>query len=111
MLQTDRLASPFNTAFIVAFPGPSKTGFIQIVAIEGLKPIIQFPLRQPNDALHRRRQVVVDQPAGNPTNGGKSAHMAIKETDLVAPFIEPHQIPLRIHQPQQELPNLGHDPV
>ena len=56
---------------------------------------------------HGRNEVVVDTALQRPAEVGGGAHVSIEEGQLVAALVEPDEVAARVHQTQQELPDLA----
>jgi hypothetical protein len=107
MLQPDRLASTFDATLVVSLPRASKTRLEQEVADQGFEPVRQLPFLQPEDALHRRRQVIVNQAPGHPAQVRERPHMSIQEAGAITMIVQVDEVAARVHQPHQELPCLA----
>ena len=76
----------------MALPHPRKPRLEQIVIRQRLETIRQLPVGRHHPA-HRRRQIIVDTATGNPAKVLKRSNMAIQKRNLVAPVVEPDEIP------------------
>ena len=109
VLQPDRLAPALDAPLVVPLPGSREARFEQVVTGQCPESIRQFPIPQPQQPLHRRRQVVVDEAPGHAAQVRERTHMAVQKARLVAAVVKVDEVPPRVHQPYQELPNPAPD--
>jgi len=106
--QSDAAPPGLDAALVVTLPGPREARLKQVVADQGTETIRELPV-QTHAPLHCRCEVVIEHPCRHTPKIGEGPDVTIEERELVAPLVQPHEVPPRVHQANNELPHLEAD--